>query len=76
MAVKITVDATGMKCPMPLLKAKQALNKVSAGEIIEVLATDRASMQDIQAYVAMSQHELMLAEQEQGVFRYQLKKSS
>lgn len=76
MMVKVSVDACGLRCPMPLLKAKQALNNVADGEIVEILATDGASMQDIKAYAAMSRHELILAIEDQGVFRYQLKKSS
>jgi tRNA 2-thiouridine synthesizing protein A len=74
MQVKISVDALGLKCPMPLLKAKQALNQVAVGEVVEVKASDAASMQDIKAYAELSSHELVLATEEQGVFTYRLKK--
>ena len=76
MSVKITVDAKGLKCPMPLLKAKQALNNVDIGDIVEVLATDAASMQDIKAYADMSRHVLVMAEDDGTIFRYQLRKES
>lgn len=71
---EITVDARGMQCPMPLLKAKQALNKVNVGEIVEVLATDAGSYKDFHAFAGQSSHELLLAEESNGEYRYWLKK--
>jgi tRNA 2-thiouridine synthesizing protein A len=74
MLIKISVDARGLSCPMPLLKAKQALNRVAVGEVVEVLASDAASMRDMQAYARMSAHILLLAAEEQGIYRYQIEK--
>lgn len=74
MSIKISVDARGLSCPMPLLKAKQALNRVEIGDVIEVLATDAASLRDMKVYARMSVHILILAVEEQGVYRFQLEK--
>lgn len=76
MQPKITVDACGLCCPMPLLKAKQALNQVDKNEVIELLADDPASMKDMTRFAQLSVHVLLLAEQEQeqGVYRYHLQK--
>lgn len=59
---------------MPLLKAKQALNKVDVGQTVEVLATDSGSYKDFQAFARQSSHELLLAEERSGEYRYLIKK--
>ena len=51
------LDARGLSCPMPLLKTKLALQQLSAGSILQVLATDSGSNQDIPAYLeTMKKH--------------------
>jgi len=70
----ISVDARQQHCPMPLLKTKQALNRIRAGEIVEVLATDSGSWRDIPLFVAKCQHQLLLAEQTENFYRYCIKK--
>lgn len=71
---KLTVDARGLNCPMPLLKAKQALNKVDSKEVIELLADDPASMKDMKRFAELSVHVLLLAQTEQDFYRYHLQK--
>jgi tRNA 2-thiouridine synthesizing protein A len=46
----IELDATGLQCPMPLLKAKRALNAMEAGQCLRVLATDRGSVRDFRVF--------------------------
>jgi len=53
------LDATGLRCPLPLLKAKQALNAMAPGQILKVLATDPGSIRDIRAYTDQSDHQLL-----------------
>ena len=53
------LDACGLACPLPLLKAKQALNAMSAGQVLEVRATDAGSVRDFKAYADLSAHELI-----------------
>jgi TusA-related sulfurtransferase len=45
-----TLDARGENCPYPLIKARQELMTMNAGEILKVLATDRNSLGDIQGW--------------------------
>lgn len=45
-----TLDVTGLNCPMPVIKTKQAADGLAAGEILEVLATDPGSMSDIRGW--------------------------
>ena len=52
------VDATGETCPMPLLRAKQQLNKMKTGECVKVMASDAASVRDFSSFIALAGHEL------------------
>ena len=66
----VEVDARAMNCPMPLLKAKQALNKLAKGEQLKVLATDAGSQRDFQVFCQRSGHILEQSKEHQGVFTY------
>lgn len=70
------VDARGLRCPLPLLKAKQALRDLAEGQVLRVIATDAGSWRDFQSYAQLSGHELMAAIQEEGVYCYLLRKST
>jgi tRNA 2-thiouridine synthesizing protein A len=45
-----TLDATGLNCPMPVVKSKQAIDDLEPGDVLEVLATDPGSMSDIEGW--------------------------
>ena len=68
------LDTRGLRCPLPLLKAKQALRDMAAGETLKVLATDAGSVRDFQAYAQLSGHLLMASAERDGVYGYLLKK--
>lgn len=70
------LDARGLNCPMPLLKAKQALNTMVDGDCLRVLATDAGSVRDFKAFTDLSAHQLLSSEESEGVFIYLLKKQS
>lgn len=74
MNANVTVDTKGMACPMPIVKAKKALDQMAAGEVMKVLSTDKGSLQDFQAWVKGTKHELMKHEAENGVFTFYVKK--
>lgn len=71
---RIFVDACGLQCPMPLLKAKLALKSAQVGDVIEVHATDPAALTDVQAYVKLSDHELVFCHQDGELYCYGLQK--
>lgn len=71
----LEVDATGLACPMPLLKAKRALNGLHSGEQLRVLATDSGSVRDFQVFAEQSGHALLASEEVDGVYRYLLQKA-
>jgi len=70
----IELDARGLDCPLPLLKAKQALNKMPSGEQLRVQATDPGSQRDFQAFARQSGHTLRACDVADGVFIYILQK--
>jgi len=71
----IEVDATGLECPMPLLRAKRALNAAHVGQRVRVLATDSGSVRDFQVFAEQSGHRLLASEEREGVFSYLLQKN-
>lgn len=68
------LDASGLKCPMPLLKAKLELNRLPRGALLKVTATDAGSRRDFAAFARLAGHVLEREEEEGGVFRYWLRK--
>lgn len=68
--VDVTLDATGLRCPMPLLKAKLQIGSMTSGQELEVLATDAGSARDIPSWLAHTGHELVSSDEEQGRFRF------
>ncbi|MFK7913119.1 MAG: sulfurtransferase TusA family protein [Pseudomonadales bacterium] len=69
------LDASGLTCPMPLLKAKQALNRLAAGAVLEVQATDPGSERDFAVFARQSGHELLLSQRQGEQFVYLLRKA-
>ncbi|WP_039911954.1 sulfurtransferase TusA family protein [Cellvibrio mixtus] len=74
--VTAEVNAYGLRCPLPLLKAKQALRDLAVGEVLRVLATDAGSVRDFQAFANISGHELIGYIERDGAFCYLLKKAN
>lgn len=74
MLVNVDLDVRGLKCPMPLLKAKRALNAMSPGELLQVTATDPGSVKDFRVFSEQSGHRLVESEELGGEFRYILRK--
>jgi len=70
----IIVDAKGLNCPMPLLKAKQALNGMASGQRLRVYATDPGSVRDFDVFSAQSGHNLLASGASAGTYTYLLEK--
>ena len=68
------LDVKGLKCPMPLLKAKKALNELDPGALLRVIATDPGSERDFETFSAQSGHALLQFERQQDEFIYLLRK--
>jgi tRNA 2-thiouridine synthesizing protein A len=70
----VVLDVRGLNCPMPLLKAKKALNDLQPGSLLRVLATDPGSVRDFEVFSRQSGHALLESRQEDGTFVYLLRK--
>jgi tRNA 2-thiouridine synthesizing protein A len=68
------LDVKGMNCPLPVLKANRVLRGMAAGERLRVLATDRASVADFQAFCRETGHALLAWSEEAGVFSFTIRR--
>ncbi len=75
MQVDEKLDASGLTCPLPLLKAKQALNKMASGLVLEVISTDPGSVRDFKVFADQSGHQLLRTDSDDGTYTYFLKKA-
>jgi TusA-related sulfurtransferase/rhodanese-related sulfurtransferase len=69
------LDTKGLACPMPIVKTKKAMKAVMPGEVIEVQATDKGSLADIQAWAKSSGHQYLGSTEEGEVLKHYLRKS-
>lgn len=69
-----TLDAKGLKCPMPVVKTSKEIKEVSIGGVLEVLATDPGSMADITAWTKSTGNELLKAAKEDGTFKFYIRR--
>ena len=69
------LDAKGLNCPLPILKTKVLLNKMQAGEILYVEATDPHSVIDFEAYCARTDHKLLNIEEEEKLFKFYIRRA-
>ena len=70
-----TLDAKGLNCPLPILKAKKALNTVDADGTLEVLSTDPGSVADFEAFCRTTGHTLVEHSEHGDVFRFVIQKT-
>ena len=68
-----TLDAKGLNCPLPILRAKKTLKEVPAGGTLEVLATDPGSVADFAAFCRTTGNELVESTADGGVYRFIIK---
>jgi tRNA 2-thiouridine synthesizing protein A len=64
------LDARGLDCPLPLLKAKKALRDIAVGQTLQILATDAGSWRDFAVFAEQSGQLLLKASEEAGEYHY------
>ncbi|HHZ87746.1 MAG TPA: sulfurtransferase TusA family protein [Chromatiaceae bacterium] len=69
------LDATGLNCPLPILRAKKSLNGLEAGQILSIIATDPGSVKDFEAFAKQTGNELLESKEDGGKFYFRIKKS-
>ncbi|HBH35092.1 MAG: sulfurtransferase TusA family protein [Pseudomonadota bacterium] len=68
------LDASGLNCPLPILRAKKALNGMDAGKVLHIIATDPGSVKDFEAFAKQTGNELLESTEEGGKFHFYMKK--
>ena len=75
-ALSITIlDATGLKCPLPVLRARKAMKGVAAGGVLEVTATDPGAVADFKSFCETTGDELVEWREDAGVFLFRIRKA-
>ena len=69
------LDASGLNCPMPILRAKKALKELQSGDILRIIATDPGSVRDFEAFAKQTGNELIESSEDGDSFVYRLKKA-
>ena len=69
------LDASGLNCPLPILRAKKSLSGMSAGQVLHIIATDPGSVKDFEAFAKQTGNELMESMEEGGKFKFLIKKA-
>jgi TusA-related sulfurtransferase len=70
----LTLDNSGLSCPMPIIKTKKTMDGMKVGEILKMVATDPGSVSDIQAWVKKTGQELLGQETEGEKFVFYIRK--
>ena len=70
-----TLDAKGLLCPLPVLKARKRLKSMAPGQVLCVLATDPAAVVDIPHFCAESGHTLLETREDQGAQAYFIRRN-
>jgi len=70
------LDASGLACPMPVVKAGQAMRGLAPGQVLKIVATDRGSLADIPAWAEDTGNELLAAREAGDRFEFLVRKGS
>jgi tRNA 2-thiouridine synthesizing protein A len=68
------LDARGLLCPMPILKAAKAMRDLEPGQVLKLLSTDRGSLADVPAWAEDTGNELLASGKDDGAFAFHLRK--
>jgi tRNA 2-thiouridine synthesizing protein A len=69
------LDASGLNCPLPILRAKKTLVGMESGKILHIIATDPGSVKDFEAFARQTGNELIESKEEGGKFLFLIKKA-
>ena len=69
------LDTRGLNCPLPVLRARKAMQKLARGSLLRVLATDPGTVKDFRAFCRATGHELIESREQDGEFRFVIRKA-
>lgn len=71
-----TLDATGLKCPLPVLKARRAMKELDVGQVLEVRATDPGAVKDFEHFCRTTGDALLESRAEAGIYVFRIRKAA
>ena len=69
------LDASGLNCPLPILRAKKSLNSMTHGQVLKVISTDQGSLKDFEAFCKQTNNPLLSSAEQGGKFIFFVKKA-
>jgi tRNA 2-thiouridine synthesizing protein A len=69
------LDAKGLNCPLPILRAKKAIAELSSGQVLKIVATDPGSVKDFEAFCKQTGNTLLSSAEAGGAFEFMIKKA-
>jgi len=68
------LDASGLNCPLPILRARKALGSIERGQVLKVISTDQGSVKDFEAFSKQTNNSLLSSAEEAGKFIFLIRK--
>lgn len=72
--IDMELDARGLNCPLPILRAKKSINQLGVGQTLKILATDPGSVKDFESFCKQTGNELLQSVENNGEFTFLIKK--
>ncbi len=70
----LELDARGLNCPLPILRAKKSIQSLSSGQVLRIVATDPGSVKDFEAFCKQTGNELLGSSQDGGEYSFNIRK--
>jgi tRNA 2-thiouridine synthesizing protein A len=70
----LEVDARGLNCPLPILRAKKGINTLDSGQVLKIVATDPGSVKDLEAFCKQTGNEMLESSQQNGEYHFNIRK--
>ena len=71
---EVMLDVRGLQCPLPVLRARKALQKLAPGTVLHLVATDPGTLRDVDALCAATGHQLLERREAASEFRFRIRK--
>ncbi len=68
------LDARGLNCPLPILRAKKSINELSSGQVLKIVATDPGAVKDFEAFCKQTGNELVSSKEQGSEFVFMIRK--
>lgn len=75
MSETTTLDVRNQSCPLPIVRAAQAMNELPPGALLEIIATDRGAISDVPSWCTTTGNELLEKGEDNGEFRFLVRKA-